>query len=159
MFDRFLWNASARFVVWGGLHGLYLSAHRIVGAYEPRGRPIAPRLSDLWRIAVTFHLVAFAWIFFRADSLGAAFDYIQGALGRLGSLAAGDGGSLSAQAAGVLVFGVMMFALDWIDRNRQRYRPLATWSPMVLGTALAVIIAALVVFSGDTVVPFIYFQF
>ena len=53
----------------------------------------------------------------------------------------------------------MMFALDWIDRNRQRYRPLATWNPMVLGAALAVIIAALLVFSGDTVVPFIYFQF
>jgi len=155
-----LWHGAAwTFVVWGGLHGLYLSAHRVVGAYEPRGRPTAPRLSDLWRIAVTFHLVAFAWIFFRADSLGAAVDYIQGALARLGSLAAGDGGSLSAQAAGVLVFGVMMFALDWIDRNRQRYRPLEKWSPLLLGTALAVIIAALVVFSGDTVVPFIYFQF
>jgi hypothetical protein len=130
-----------------------------VGAYESRGRPVAPRISDLWRVALTFHLVAFAWIFFRADSLGAAIDYIQGAFARLGSVAAGDGGSLAAQAAGVLVFGVMLFALDWIDRNRERYQPLEVWSPLVLGTAMAVMIAGLLVFSGDTVVPFIYFQF
>jgi D-alanyl-lipoteichoic acid acyltransferase DltB (MBOAT superfamily) len=155
-----LWHGAAwTFVVWGGLHGLYLSAHRVVGAYEPRGRPVAPRISDLWRVALTFHLVAFAWIFFRADSLGAAIDYIQGAFARLGSVAAGDGGSLAAQAAGVLVFGVMLFALDWIDRNRERYQPLEVWSPLVLGTAMAVMIAGLLVFSGDTVVPFIYFQF
>jgi D-alanyl-lipoteichoic acid acyltransferase DltB (MBOAT superfamily) len=155
-----LWHGAAwTFVVWGGLHGIYLSAHRVVGAYEPRGRPVAPRISDLWRVALTFHLVAFAWIFFRADSLGAAIDYIQGAFSRLGSVAAGDGGSLAAQAAGVLVFGVMLFALDWIDRNRERYQPLEVWSPLVLGAAMAVMIAGLLVFSGDTVVPFIYFQF
>ena len=155
-----LWHGAAwTFVVWGGLHGLYLSAHRAVGAYEPRGRPVAPRLSELWRVALTFHLVAFAWIFFRADSLRAAIDYIQGALARLGSFAAGDGGSLVAQGAGVLVFGAMMFAVDWTDRNRERYQPLQSWSPLVLGSAMAVMIAALVIFSGGTLVPFIYFQF
>jgi hypothetical protein len=53
----------------------------------------------------------------------------------------------------------MMFAVDWTDRNRERYQPLQSWSPLVLGSAMAVMIAALVIFSGGTLVPFIYFQF
>ncbi len=153
-----LWHGAAwTFVVWGALHGTYLIVHRLRGAYEARGRPPTPRLGDLWRIAVTFHLVGFAWIFFRAESLGTALDYLGGFL-RLGSAAAGDGGSLASQAAGVLVAMAAAFVLDWLDRNRVRYEPL-TWNPVPLGIAAAGMVVGLLVFSGGTLVPFIYFQF
>ena len=107
---------------------------------------------------MTFHLVAFAWIFFRAESFAAAWDYLVG-LGRWASTAAGDGGSLVDQAAGALGFLALLFVLDWIDRNRAEYLPLERWSPAVLGVALAGMVAGLLVFSGGTLVPFIYFQF
>ncbi len=154
-----LWHGAAwTFVVWGGLHGLYLAIHRMVGAYEPRGRPQSPRIGDLWGIVVTFHLVAFAWVFFRAESFSAAWDYLAG-FTRLASTAAGDGGSLSSQLASIVAFAVVVFGLDWIDRNREKYRPLQTWHPVPLGAAMAVMVTGLLVFSGDKLVPFIYFQF
>jgi len=62
-----LWHgASWTFVVWGGIHGLGLSVERAVG-WEPRS------VAGRWfgRI-LTFHVVCFAWIFFRADSFQVA---------------------------------------------------------------------------------------
>src|SRR5947209_18684019 len=54
-----LWHGAAwTFVVWGGIHGLVLSIERATG-WSPNkwvGR------------VITFHVVCFAWIFFRADS-------------------------------------------------------------------------------------------
>ncbi len=114
-------------------------------------------MADLWRVVGTFHLVAFAWIFFRASSLDAAFEYI-GGFSRLTSTAAGDGGSVVTQTIGVVAVVAAAFALDWVDRNRDTYQPLL-WSPLPLGVAAASMIVGLIVFSGGTLVPFIYFQF
>jgi len=58
-----LWHgASWTFVVWGGIHGLGLAVERAVG-WEPKST------AGRWfgRI-LTFHVVCFGWIFFRADS-------------------------------------------------------------------------------------------
>jgi alginate O-acetyltransferase complex protein AlgI len=58
-----LWHGAAwTFVVWGGIHGLGLAAERALG-WRPTGTAarVAGRL-------ITFHVVCFAWIFFRADS-------------------------------------------------------------------------------------------
>ena len=78
-----LWHgASWSFVAWGGLHGLY----QIIG-YELRG--VKARINEtfhtkteafsykLGQVLTTFALTAFAWIFFRAPSLGDAFHYIR----------------------------------------------------------------------------------
>jgi len=154
-----LWHGAAwTFVIWGGLHGAYLALHRAFGRHEPRGRPRPPRFGEWWKVVATFHLTAFAWVFFRADSLGVVGDYLAG-FGRIASTAVGDQGSLLDQGAGVVGFMVVMVVLDWIDRNRERYRPLERWNPVPLGVGMATMIAALLIFSGDAAMPFIYFQF
>jgi alginate O-acetyltransferase complex protein AlgI len=154
-----LWHGAAwGFVVWGGVHGVLLMVHRAFGAYEPRGRPRSPRPADLWKIVLTFNLVAFSWVFFRADSLSLAGEYLAG-FARLGSLA--SQGDLALGAAVVLVIGflLLVIAVDWVDRNRDRLRPLERWVPVPVGVAAGIMVAALVVWSGGTPVPFIYFQF
>ena len=73
-----LWHgASWTFVVWGLLHGLYLVGSRLTGpareqAARATGLANHPGLLRAWRVLVTFHLVAFAWIFFRANSVADA---------------------------------------------------------------------------------------
>lgn len=61
-----LWHgANGTFLIWGGLHGLYLCLELLIdGEHTPRH----PRL----RHALTLLLVGSAWIFFRAGSLDAA---------------------------------------------------------------------------------------
>ena len=78
-----LWHgANWTFVIWGLLHGIY----QVVGGITLSARK---RLSDLFRIdrnthtyhlfqrAVTFLLVCFGWIFFRANSVSDAFGIVQ----------------------------------------------------------------------------------
>ncbi len=75
-----LWHGAGwTFVVWGGLHGLGLAA----GRYRRGPKAPAPTGLALWRARiVTFHLVCFAWIFFRADSFGTARDVLVGLVSR-----------------------------------------------------------------------------
>ncbi|MDE6364619.1 MAG: MBOAT family protein [Lachnospiraceae bacterium] len=69
-----LWHgAEASYIVWGLLHSLYL----ILGDWMEQvfnGR--TKQLPKWFRILITFCLVDFAWIFFRADNLQTACDMI-----------------------------------------------------------------------------------
>ncbi len=58
----------------------------------------------------------------------------------------------------VAAFGVVMLTLDLIDRSRSRLKPLS-WGPLVLGAATGVALVALLVWSGGSPQPFLYFQF
>jgi D-alanyl-lipoteichoic acid acyltransferase DltB (MBOAT superfamily) len=73
-----LWHGAGwTFVLWGGLHGLYLvvnhlwarACDKVLGPRRKRAHPLG-RLAG-W--ALTFLAVVVAWVFFRADSLGTAF--------------------------------------------------------------------------------------
>lgn len=77
-----LWHgADYSFVVWGGLHGLFQiignitkpCREKLTAKYQLKTDCFSHRLLQT---AVTFLLVAFAWIFFRADSIADALHYI-----------------------------------------------------------------------------------
>lgn len=70
-----LWHgASMNFVVWGGLHGIAMCVERTLGiAKAPQNK-----LTYYIRIATTFIIVCFLWIFFRADTLTDALTIISG---------------------------------------------------------------------------------
>lgn len=77
-----IWHGSAwNFVIWGLLHGAFLCVERAVRPFiEKWGFPA-------WiKIAVTFCLVAFAWIFFRAENLSEALLVIKKIAGSFGEL-------------------------------------------------------------------------
>jgi len=69
-----VWHgASWGFVVWGGMHGIYLASSVI---WRPLQKKMYVKLHvnrikilSFWNIAITFNLVCFAWIFFRANSI------------------------------------------------------------------------------------------
>lgn len=62
------------YVLWGGLHGVYLVMNHIFRAYT-KDRIAIPRIL-CW--IMTFSAVSFAWIFFRAPSMTRAVDVIRG---------------------------------------------------------------------------------
>src|SRR5262249_38998698 len=65
-----LWHgANWTFVAWGGLHGAYLAVERAFG--------VDSRASWARRL-LTFHLVCFSWIFFRAPTFGVAWEMLTG---------------------------------------------------------------------------------
>lgn len=66
-------GASWGFVIWGGLHGLYMACSVLYKPYQKKCYQALGieknRFLKYWQIFVTFNLVSFAWIFFRANSL------------------------------------------------------------------------------------------
>ncbi len=104
-----LWHgANWTFVLWGGLHGLYLVMNH--GWYALRSRLRLPRVPGgaMLAGALTFVAVVVAWVPFRADSFATVMRMLKGMAGVNGvSLPAGLGSSLSSLAAyGVRFSGV-----------------------------------------------------
>lgn len=71
-----LWHgASWTFVIWGGLHGLYLVAQRLFSILSfsslIKGR-LAESIVIQAQIMLCFSLTCFAWIFFRSNSFSDA---------------------------------------------------------------------------------------
>ena len=68
-----LWHgASVRFILWGALHGIALAIHKAVMSAFPSFKKVGSEMSPFRRIVgvlITFHLVCFGWILFRADSM------------------------------------------------------------------------------------------
>src|SRR5216684_181793 len=74
-----LWHgADWTFIVWGGLHGLYLAINH---AWQAIFTGPGNRLSRFTGWAVTFIAVVVGWVFFRADSLETTFGMMQSMFG------------------------------------------------------------------------------
>src|SRR3954452_13713373 len=90
-----LWHGAAwNFVIWGGLHGLYLCInHRW---HRRRGEGAATSaVAKVVSWAVTFFAVVIAWVFFRAKTAA-------GASGMIGSLFGFEAGSSAYASPGIL---------------------------------------------------------
>jgi alginate O-acetyltransferase complex protein AlgI len=81
-----LWHGAGwNFVIWGGLHGLYLACNHAWQSFRvgvlghDLGRQTAP--GRAMGIALTFLAVVVAWAFFRAPTLSAALNVLGGMAG------------------------------------------------------------------------------
>jgi D-alanyl-lipoteichoic acid acyltransferase DltB (MBOAT superfamily) len=71
-------GANWTFLIWGGLHGFYLVSSILTRNFRTHltrmiGLDRVPRLHICLRGLITFFLVSFAWIFFRANTISDAF--------------------------------------------------------------------------------------
>lgn len=156
-----LWHGAAwTYVVWGALHAAYM----VVGVSTAAWRERLPTAPAPVRIALTFALVTFAWIFFRAGSLPDAW-YIAShlAAGWPAQLASGGalkealhlGGTRTQLVIAVLAIAAMLLcerhpeAAGWLQR-----RPVWVRWPVYYAAILVVLVMG--VYDGRT---FIYFQF
>lgn len=68
-----LWHgASWLFVLWGGLHGLFLATERKVRERFPRWVEPGGAIGRGFVMLGTYLLVSYAWVFFRSDNLASA---------------------------------------------------------------------------------------
>ena len=81
-----LWHGAGwTFVVWGCLHGLYLTANHVWRELKQRmGWRDGGKWSNLAAGMLTFLAVVVGWVFFRAENLATAIEIISGMLGMNG---------------------------------------------------------------------------
>lgn len=142
-----LWHGAGwGFVVWGGLHGLYLALERLYARVRDRER------SEFIPAPLVFLIVTLTWIPFRASTFGLAGEVIQSLLGFGGTA----GIPIAPITVGVL--GLFTFLLDDFD-VRGIADPAARLAPFRRGVAYGFGILAMILFASQSAIPFIYFQF
>jgi alginate O-acetyltransferase complex protein AlgI len=163
-----LWHgANWTFVIWGLLHGFYMGIEMLL----PRRIRLMPKEISTWerlaRIIVTFALVSFAWIFFRANNVSDAlyisthiFDFN---LINFSTLAAPFPRSLGGETAVVFVFILiaLLITIDLLD-SRWGLNTVFQRSPVMVRWAvyyLVIVGIFVAVNSGSMVQEFVYFQF
>jgi alginate O-acetyltransferase complex protein AlgI len=153
-----LWHgASWNFVVWGGLHGLFLVVHRLFGRAMVRlgleERLANPLLVPV-RIGLTLLSVVLAWVFFRARTFGDA-GRVLGAMFS-GGWAVHDS-LLGPGAIALILISAVLAVLEEKHRLLERIQR----GGLGAQTAIyAVQLLCLELFAvTEAQVPFIYFQF
>lgn len=180
-----LWHGAGwTYVIWGGLHGVYLVGNhlwqRVCGTY-----PVLNRLLPRWvAYPLTFIAVVFAWVFFRAEDLGSAL-LISKAMFGLGSalpvvdisanwrdvLFAND---LFRKPEAVLNWFIVCGFITWLLPNTQQlmaaYRPVIElhhrrsiirlmWRPTISWAIVISLLALWALQSMNRISEFLYFQF
>ena len=150
-----LWHgASWNFVLWGGLHGVYLAVHRWWGMRSYSVKSQAQSSSWLRATVVTlltFHLVSFTWIFFRAESYEQATQYFYG-LSQMSTEF-----SLTTLGTAFLLL-LSLLPLEWIQRQKSDLLLLGELTLSVRVSLYTALIIGIFIFHGNES-PFIYFQF
>lgn len=150
-----LWHgANWTFIVWGGLHGLYLIAENLITNKNKSNLTSYYPFRIAKRIFILC-LVSFAWIFFRANSLSEAltivkkmFDFSQPVFL--------DSKVLFYGALGVFVLLLIDHFAERLPKENIFNSPKWTFSATLLFSILFIMILYLGVFDGG---QFIYFQF
>ncbi|RPI29614.1 MAG: MBOAT family protein [Acidobacteria bacterium] len=154
-----LWHGAAwSFVVWGGLHGLYLVGYRLFGSLRKKVRVAGtgagsfPFLGRLIGMFLTFHLVLLTWLFFRASGLGSAIVYLQQILSFRGME-----NWLSVLPL-IAVPWLLVFLIDIPQHLSGDHTVMLSW-PRLVRHGIYATLLFLVILGFGTHAPFIYFQF
>lgn len=156
-------GANWTFIFWGGLNALYFLPLLIASKNRKNlGRVAFSKkekiISDLINIVKTFILTVFAWIFFRAESLKHAFNYILGLLDS--SIIHVPNFNGRNESIKVLLLIVVFMLIEWLGRDSKfalEYLGLK-WKQYLRWGFYLIIFLAIIMLSGNEQ-QFIYFQF
>ncbi|PID94138.1 MAG: membrane-bound O-acyltransferase family protein [Bacteroidetes bacterium] len=161
MFLGGLWHgASWNFVIWGGLHGLYLSLHKwmlrdrkIPSAFVYNGP--GSLLNYLLRVSLTFILVIITWLFFRAPDSHTVLVFMT----KMIHWETSEYGMRFLVIS--LSFALMMGIFDLCEyyTKRHTFLLLIKNKGVVYGVSAALIFISFLFMFQNEALPFIYFQF
>ena len=162
-----LWHgASWTFVIWGGLHGIYL----IFGAMSKNIRKIItnyiklykfPKTHQLIKFGTTFILVNLAWVFFRANSLSDAIYVLTHLFSEISLTFSGINlGGIGWEGLIIAFISIAFMELVHIlQRQNKMRRFLSDKQIWLRWTIYLMIIFAIILFGVFESKEFIYFQF
>ena len=163
-----LWHgAEWTFILWGLLHGIY----RVVGdlthkkrnaLYAKAGLNTNSRGVKIFRTAITFTLVCFAWIFFRANNISELLTILKQLFTTFGASTFVNELGLTLNGALIVVLAIVIMIICDRKLTLKEYN-LPSGAKLLNGTSLyllwAIIFAWLILLASGGSSAFIYFQF
>tara|TARA_R110002096_G_scaffold256795_2_gene450113 strand:+ start:4259 stop:5695 length:1437 start_codon:yes stop_codon:yes gene_type:complete len=152
-------GANWTFIAWGFLNALYflpllLAKKNRINLNDIAESRYLPTLKELFSILITFGLTVFAWIFFRAESITHAFDFIirifEKSLFKLPIV----------RPTYLIIFILVFILIEWSGRT-QKYalQTLFFNKPKVLRWGFYMLLIACIFVLSGSEQEFIYFQF
>ena len=159
-----LWHgASWTFIVWGALHGFYWLGYTWTTRWRRKTQKFlklekSTLLLKLLQVFITFHLVTFAWIFFRANSMSDALYIVT----NLFSIELESGFAIGMDTFELIVVILAILVMEFVHliQRTDNVRPLVTQQPGWVRWGLYYVLAASILMFGKFgITEFIYFQF
>jgi D-alanyl-lipoteichoic acid acyltransferase DltB (MBOAT superfamily) len=152
-------GANWTFIFWGLLNAIFFLPLLLTNKNRNNLEAVAlgkriPSIREFLNITGTFVLVAFAWIFFRADSLGHAFSYIQ-SIGSKSLFTIPE-----VLPIHVFIYLIVFIIIEWMGRNSEyaiEKFGFAWKRPLRLAFYYAILVSIAIL--GGKEQDFIYFQF
>jgi len=152
-------GANWTFIIWGALNALYflpllLRNKNRVHTNVVAQNSILPSIKELLQMLFTFGLTVLAWVFFRAENVSMAFNYIA----RIADLSLFT--MPQVRPTDLFIFILLFLGIEWAGR-RNLYAIESLWFkyPKPIRLFIYYSIAMLIFLFGGKTQEFIYFQF
>lgn len=151
-------GANWTFIVWGALNAIYFLPLMLRGKNRNHidivgENKVFPSIKEFCNITITFMMTAFAWIFFRANSVTHAFLYIEELFTFKFKI---DRLVIERFPFEILPLIGLLICMEWFSRNREH--PLKN-SSLAYIKAVFLVLMILIFGSFSEMQEFIYFQF
>jgi len=153
-----LWHgANWTFIIWGALHGIYQICSVSFKNFNERNILGYRPLTNAFHVLLTFLLVSFAWIFFRANNVDQAFSICKSIFSmKPGGLFIGTPEGFAYSIIWILVLLVVEYVTEYYsDSIKVFYSP----NRVLRYTGYAVVVLVIILFGVFNGGQFIYFQF
>ncbi|OQY00037.1 MAG: membrane-bound O-acyltransferase family protein [Bacteroidetes bacterium 4572_128] len=157
-------GANWTFIIWGALNAIYFLPLMLMKKNRKNINTVAegkffPSIKEFFNMAITFALTVFAWIFFRAENLSHAMDYISIIFSK--SLFSFPNLNIIKRSLFVILITLIFLFVEWTQRNKKhgleikniKFPRIFKWS------FYSFIIFLIFMFTQTNETPFIYFQF
>lgn len=158
LLSGFWHGANWTFIAWGVFHAILFLPLILFGKNRKNTDTVSderflPNIKEVFQMGLTFLLVVIGWVFFRAETITGAFEYLGGMM---------DASLFSIPWGGrkSLLLGFCMLFIEWIGRKNQfGIETLGTtWRPVFRYGMYYAIVLLILLFAVNEQV-FIYFQF
>jgi D-alanyl-lipoteichoic acid acyltransferase DltB (MBOAT superfamily) len=158
-----IWHgANWTFLVWGTFHAvlflpLILSNRNRKYTDTIAEGKLLPNIKEVFQMGLTFLLIVIGWVFFRAESIRQAFEYLAGLFNKsLWSIP--DGYHMQNRIILIFTMTTVMLVAEWIGRRNPHGLDILNVNKWLRRIIYLILIFCIILFMGKNE-QFIYFQF
>ncbi len=157
-------GANWTFVIWGALNAIYFLPLMLMNKNRkntdnPAQGKLLPSIKELFQIGITFFITVIAWIFFRADNIWHAFDYLKEIVTKFFFTHYPlNPQSISPKTFSIII--IFFIITEWLQRDKQHALELNIKTKKIIRWGIYFSIVLIIFISGNfNKTEFIYFAF